>query len=313
MSNPPADEMPPIGIANDGAIEGIPLPADATATAAPDYDANRARLERVYGLAKFFEDEYQDPETSIEIVPPDGKEIPCGGGQTSRLISLCGMAVKKIDSQAMGKFCRIAGVRQWTRKTKKEMCDLIVKFKEDGSEFTAGPRKRSVSRMSTSAKFASTPDLCDEFEDTIRIVDPSLGFSNYGGKTRFGGEIVTVKCFEDNSMVKQLAKTDGTGKVMVVDGGGSRRRALLGDQVALDCVNSNWEGLVIYGSIRDVDEIANLNLGVQTLGPSPMKTIKRNEGQTGIPVTFGGVTFHNGECVVCDNNGIVVNEMHMST
>ena len=156
--------------------------------------------------------------------------------------------------------------------------------------------------------FPSTPDLCDEFEETIRIVDPSLGFRNFGGKTRFGGQVVTVKCFEDNSMVKQLAQTDGNGKVMVVDGGGSRRRALLGDQVALDCVKSGWEGVVIYGSIRDVDEIGELALGVQTLGPAPMKTIKRNEGQTEIPVTFGGVTFKHGDCVVCDSNGIVVNE-----
>jgi len=161
--------------------------------------------------------------------------------------------------------------------------------------------------------FPSTPDLCDDFEETIRFVDPSLGFRNFGGKTRFGGQVVTVKCFEDNSLVKQLAKTNGTGKVMVVDGGGSRRRALLGDQVALDCVNSGWEGLVIYGSIRDVDEIGELDLGVQALGPSPMKTIKRNEGQIDVPVTFGGVTFHNGDCIVCDNNGIVVNNKDVRT
>lgn len=115
-----------------------------------------------------------------------------------------------------------------------------------------------------------------------------------------------MKCFEDNSIVKELAKTDETGKVMVVDGGGSRRRALLGDQVALDCVNNGWEGLVIYGSIRDVDEIAQLELGVQALGPAPMKTVKRNEGQWSIPVTFGGLTFTDGDFIVCDNNGIVV-------
>lgn len=173
-------------------------------------------------------------------------------------------------------------------------------------------RHVSATMSSTDASFPTTPDLCDEFEDSIKIVNPSLGFRNFGGQTRFGGQVVTVKCFEDNSLVKQLAKTDGSGKVMVVDGGGSRRRALLGDQVALDCVNSGWEGLVIYGSIRDVDDIAKLDLGVQTLGPSPMKTIKRNEGQVDIPITFGGVTFQNGDCIVCDNNGIVVNSRDMS-
>lgn len=123
--------------------------------------------------------------------------------------------------------------------------------------------------------------------------------------------MVTVKCHEDNSLVKQLAKTDGHGKVMVVDGGGSLRRALLGDQVAAECANSGWEGLIIYGSIRDVDEINALRLGVQALGTHPCKTIKRNEGQTGIEVEFGGVTFRPGDYVVCDNNGIVVNDAPM--
>jgi regulator of ribonuclease activity A len=173
-----------------------------------------------------------------------------------------------------------------------------------------------MSRRDTTT-FPSTPDLCDEFEDTIRIVDPSLGFRNYGGKTRFGGQVVTVKCFEDNSVMKELivAKTivQSTGKVvMVVDGGGSRRRALLGDQLALECVNRGWEGLVIYGSIRDVDEIGALNLGVQSLGPAPMKTVKRNEGQSSISITFGGVTFKDGDYIVCDNNGIVVHDRDMS-
>jgi len=163
----------------------------------------------------------------------------------------------------------------------------------------------------TALSFPSTPDLCDDFEETIRIVDPSLGFRNFGGKTRFGGQVVTVKCFEDNSRVKELSNKDGIGKVMVVDGGGSRRRALLGDQVGQNCVKTGWEGLVIYGSIRDVDEIAELNLGVQALGPSPMKTMKRNEGQTSIPIHFGGVTFKDGDCIVCDNNGIVVNDQDM--
>jgi regulator of ribonuclease activity A len=167
----------------------------------------------------------------------------------------------------------------------------------------------STRHSSTSLK--STPDLCDDYEDTIRVVDPSLGLRNLGGKTHFGGKVVTVKCHEDNSFVKQLAKSDGTGNVMVVDGGGSRRRALLGDQVAADCVKSGWEGLVIYGSIRDVDEIQQLDLGVQALGTHPCKTSKRNEGQVDIPLHFGGINFLPGDYVVCDNNGIVVNETPM--
>jgi regulator of ribonuclease activity A len=157
--------------------------------------------------------------------------------------------------------------------------------------------------------FKTTPDICDDCETTVRVIDPSLGFRNFGGKTHFGGQVVTVQCFEDNSMVKDLAKSmDGRNKVMIVDGGGSRRRALLGDMVATDCVQQGWEGLVIFGSIRDVDEIATLNLGVQALGSHPQKTQKRNEGQINVPVTFGGVTIQPGDYVVCDNNGITVNQ-----
>ena len=162
----------------------------------------------------------------------------------------------------------------------------------------------------SSVPFPTTPDVCDACIDTIRVVDPDLCFSNYGGKTHFGGQVVTVKCHEDNSMVKHLAKNvDGTGKVIVVDGGGSKRRALLGDMVASDCISSNWEGLVIYGCIRDVEEVAALDqLGVQALGSHPIPTTKRQEGQIDVPVTFGGVTISPGDWIVCDNNGIVVNK-----
>jgi regulator of ribonuclease activity A len=175
------------------------------------------------------------------------------------------------------------------------------------SPFSTSSQQPSDS--SSSSSFKSTPDICDDYERTIRIVDPSIGLRNFGGRTRFGGQAITVKCFEDNSKVKELAKTmDGRNKVMVVDGGGSRRRALLGDIVAADCVEQGWEGLVIFGSIRDVDEISKLDLGVQALGSHPQKTEKRNEGQVNVPVSFGGVTIHPGDFIVCDNNGIVVND-----
>jgi regulator of ribonuclease activity A len=171
---------------------------------------------------------------------------------------------------------------------------------------SSSPTSSSTTPLSS---FKTTPDICDDYEATIRVMDPSLGFRNFGGKKHFGGQAVTVKCFEDNSCVKELAKSmDGRNKVMVVDGGGSRRRALLGDMVAADCVQQGWEGLVIYGSIRDVDEIGQLDLGVQALGTHPQKTEKRGEGQVNVSVTFGGVTIHPGNYIVCDNNGIVVNE-----
>jgi len=148
-----------------------------------------------------------------------------------------------------------------------------------------------------------TPDLCDEYPE-ILAVDP--GFQNFGGIDNFGGEIVTVKCFEDNSVVKEQVALPGQGRVMVVDGGGSKRAALLGDMLAEQAASNGWAGLIIYGCIRDVDVIGRTALGVQALGTHPRKTEKHGVGQLNVPVTFGGVTFYPGHYVYADNNGIVV-------
>ena len=150
----------------------------------------------------------------------------------------------------------------------------------------------------------STPDLCDQYPDLIQVVEPM--FSNYGGRERFGGEIVTVKCFEDNSCVKKLVATEGHGRVMVVDSGGSMRRACLGDMLAEKASVNGWSGLIIYGCIRDVDEIMATDIGVQALGSHPMKTDKKDIGEIGISISFGGVTFNPGDYLYADNNGIVV-------
>ena len=150
----------------------------------------------------------------------------------------------------------------------------------------------------------STPDLCDVYEGGISVLDPM--FTNFGGRERFYGEAVTVKCFEDNSTVKELAGTAGKGRVMVVDGGGSLRRALLGDIVGARALANGWAGFVIYGAIRDVDELGGMDLGVQALATHPMKTEKKGIGDLDVPVTFAGVTIHPGDFVACDNNGIVV-------
>jgi regulator of ribonuclease activity A len=117
-----------------------------------------------------------------------------------------------------------------------------------------------------------------------------------------------VKCFEDNSVVKEQVGQPGRGRVMVVDGGASKRNALLGDMLAEKAAQSGWAGLIIYGCIRDVDEIGQTPLGVQALGTVPRKTEKRGIGDLNIPVTFHGITFHPGHYVYADNNGIVVSE-----
>ena len=149
-----------------------------------------------------------------------------------------------------------------------------------------------------------TTDLCDAHPDLVRVVEPL--FTNYGGKVCFGGPIVTVKCHEDNSVVRDTAATPGHGRVMVVDGGASMRRSLLGDMIAENAVKNGWQGFIIYGCIRDVDAIRELDIGVQALGRIPLRTDKRGIGQRDIAVTFGGVTFRPGEFVYADNNGIIV-------
>lgn len=150
-----------------------------------------------------------------------------------------------------------------------------------------------------------TPDLCDDYPE-ILVVEP--GFQNFGGVDAFGGEIVTVKCFEDNSIVKEQVATPGNGRVMVVDGGGSRRAALLGDMLAEKAASNGWAGLIINGCIRDVDVIRQTHLGVQALATHPRKTEKRGVGDLNLPVSFGGVTFLPGHYVYADNNGIVVSQ-----
>lgn len=150
-----------------------------------------------------------------------------------------------------------------------------------------------------------TPDICDDYPE-VQVVEP--GFRNFGGIDAFGGEVVTVKCFEDNSVVKEQVGKPGNGCVMVVDGGGSKRAALLGDMLAEKAASNGWAGLIIYGCIRDVDVIRKTELGVQALATHPRKTDKKGIGDLNVPVTFGGVTFRPGQYVYADNNGIVVSE-----
>lgn len=155
-----------------------------------------------------------------------------------------------------------------------------------------------------------TPDLCDAYPELVRVVEPM--FSNFGAVEAFGGPIVTVKCHEDNSRVKELVGTTGEGRVMVVDGGGSTRCALLGDLLAQKAADNGWAGLVIFGCIRDVDVIAEIHLGVQALAPIPIKSVRRGVGEVDLPVRFGGVTFNPGEFVYADNNGVIVSAEALS-
>ncbi|ELA08540.1 ribonuclease activity regulator protein RraA [Moraxella macacae 0408225] len=152
---------------------------------------------------------------------------------------------------------------------------------------------------------------CDLLDDNpnCQVCSPNMEgkrFFSYGGLSSFGGEVVTVKCFEDNSRVKEMLACQGCGKVLVVDGGASMRCALLGDMIAKSALNNGWVGVIVYGCVRDVDELANMTLGVQALGSIPRKSNRQGVGEIGVTLQFGGITIEQGQFIYADNNGIIV-------
>ncbi|WP_372747386.1 ribonuclease E activity regulator RraA [Litorivivens sp.] len=152
----------------------------------------------------------------------------------------------------------------------------------------------------------STPDLCDAYGDKIQVAEPV--FRHFGGSENFHGEIATVKCFEDNSKVGESLRTNGDGKVLVVDGGASPRRSLLGDKLARMALDNGWKGIIVYGYIRDLEEIADMNIGVMALGSIPRKTEKRGEGRTGVNLQFAGLSIQPGNYIYADRTGVIVSD-----
>lgn len=148
------------------------------------------------------------------------------------------------------------------------------------------------------------PDLCDQHGDALQVADPL--FHDFGGKPLFYGQAVTLSCYEDNCLVRELVNRPGQGRVMVIDGGGSLRRALLGDQLAIKAAEQGWEGIVIFGAVRDVGTLATLALGVKALAACPVKTEKLGQGELDAVVSFAGVTIHPGDYVYADLNGVLV-------
>lgn len=154
-----------------------------------------------------------------------------------------------------------------------------------------------------------TPDLLDGNEaelaaGTVRVVAPM--FQRYGARTAFGGQIVTLKLFEDNSLVREAFAEPGHGKVLVIDGGGSLRCALIGDQLAILAHKNGWEGAIVYGCIRDSGDINQVDIGVRALNTHPLKSIKKGAGERDIDVSFGSVTFRPGEWLYADEDGVIV-------
>lgn len=139
------------------------------------------------------------------------------------------------------------------------------------------------------------PDLCDAHGDVVRVADPI--FASFGKRGSYGGVIETIKCFEDNSLVAERLVAQGDGRVLVVDGGGSKRCALVGDNLARQAAANGWQGLIVFGCVRDVAELAEIELGVHALAPHPLRSVKRGTGETGVVVRFAGVDFVPGNYV----------------
>lgn len=150
----------------------------------------------------------------------------------------------------------------------------------------------------------NTSQLCDTYADLIDVIDPI--FSNYGGLHSFGGKVVTIKCFEGTGLIQKVVASEGTGKVLVIDGGGSTRRALIDINIAETAANNGWEGIICYGSVRDVDAIEEIELGIQGLVSIPVGANNNEFGDTDVAINFGGVTILPDDHIYADNTGIIL-------
>jgi len=160
-----------------------------------------------------------------------------------------------------------------------------------------------------------TAELCDKYEDqvragTVRVLEPML--HHFGGRAAFHGRIATLKLFEDNTLVRKALEAPGEGRVLVIDGGGSLRCALVGDQLAALGVRNGWAGIIVYGCIRDSRAIREMDIGVVALDTHPLKSIKKNAGEAEIAVRFGGVNFAPGEYLYADEDGVLVSPTTLS-
>lgn len=150
----------------------------------------------------------------------------------------------------------------------------------------------------------ATTDLSDAHADTIAHVDPIFG--DYGGRLAFHGPITTLKVFEDNALVRTAVEGPGEGRVLIVDGGGSTRCALFGGNLAQLAAQNGWAGVIIFGCVRDRDELEAEQVGVKAIGHHPRKSIKKGLGDRDVSVTFAGVTFLPGAWAYADRDGIIV-------
>ncbi|BDU15436.1 ribonuclease E activity regulator RraA [Lysobacter auxotrophicus] len=149
-----------------------------------------------------------------------------------------------------------------------------------------------------------TCDLCDLHDAQVRVLE--LPLQDFGGRIAFNGMVSTVRAIEDNSRVREAVEEPGQGRVLVIDGGGSMRRAMIGDLLAAKAAENGWAGVLVFGAIRDSDAIATIALGVKALGTCPRKTDKLGAGERDVEVEFGGVRIRPGDWLCADEDGVVL-------
>lgn len=150
----------------------------------------------------------------------------------------------------------------------------------------------------------NTSLLCDIYADTVDVVEPLL--TNFGGRNSFAGEVVTIKCFESVGLIYKTLEENGIGKVLLVDGGGSLRRALVNAHIAELAVENGWEGIVVNGCVREVDLLEDLDIGIQAITAIPVGAEDSEIGEVNSPVNFGGVTFLPEDILYADSTGIII-------
>lgn len=150
----------------------------------------------------------------------------------------------------------------------------------------------------------NTSELCDLFADSVDVVEPM--FISFGGRVSYGGEITTIKCYEDKGLIDKVLSESGKGKVLLIDGGGSMRRALVDANTAMLAVENNWEGILCYGSVRDVDALEDLDIGIHAVASIPVNADFEHSGEIDIAVNFGGVTFLPEDHLYADSTGVIL-------
>ena len=154
--------------------------------------------------------------------------------------------------------------------------------------------------------FIDTSELCDLYAEQVDVVEPI--FSSFGGVSNFYGKVTTVKCFESSGLIAEVLEENGEGRVLVIDGGGAVRRGLIDAELAQLAVDNGWEGIVVYGAVRQIQQLENLDIGIHALAPIPVSADESVAGESDVPVNFGGVTFFTEDYIYADLTGIILSQ-----